>query len=238
MSLNKELKSFDDAVSSVFDGATIMISGFGGSGGTPQNLIKSLRDHGAKNLTIISNTGGLASVIGFGSIKNQKIIDIGILVENSQVKKLIASYPVSPSSSKKISFEEAYLEGKAELELVPQGNMIERIRAGGAGIPAFYTPTGVGTSLSQGKEVRVFDNHEYILEHAIKADFAFIKAYKSDKIGNVIYKGTSQSFGRVMSTAANKTYIEVDFIVETGMIDPNIIHTPTIYVDGVILVKK
>ena len=139
---------------------------------------------------------------------------------------------------KKIAFEKAYLEGKAELELVPQGNMVERIRAGGAGIPAFYTPTGVGTVLSQDKEVRKFNDREYILEHAIKADFALVKAYKADKIGNVIYKGTSQSFGRVMSTAAEKTYIEVDHIVDTGMIDPNIIHTPTIFVDGVILREK
>jgi len=238
MSLNKEIKFFSDAVSCVFDGAIVLISGFGGTGGSPQNLIKALRDHGAKDLTIVSNTGGLASVIGFGSVKGQKSIDIGILVENSQVKKLIASYPVSPSASKKIAFEEAYLQGKVELELVPQGNMVERIRAGGAGIPAFYTPTGVGTDLSKGKEVRKFNDREYILEYAIKADFAFVKAYKADKIGNVIYKGTSQSFGRVMATASKKTYIEVDYIVETGILDPNIIHTPTIYVEGVILSQK
>ena len=238
MYLNKELKSFREAVSAIFDGATILVSGFGGTGGSPQNLIKALRDHGAKDLTIVSNTGGLASVIGFGSTKDERPVDIGILVENFQVKKLIASYPVSPSASKKIAFEKAYLEGKAELELVPQGNMVERIRAGGAGIPAFYTPTGVGTVLSQDKEVRKFNDREYILEHAIKADFALVKAYIADKIGNVIYKGTSQSFGRVMSTAAEKTYIEVDHIVDTGMIDPNIIHTPTIFVDGVILREK
>lgn len=238
MSLNKEIKFFSDAVSGVFDGAIVLISGFGGTGGSPQNLIKALRDHGAKDLTIVSNTGGLASVIGFGSVKGQKSIDIGILVENSQVKKLIASYPVSPSASKKIAFEEAYLQGKVELELVPQGNMVERIRAGGAGIPAFYTPTGVGTDLSKGKEVRKFNDREYILEYAIKADFALVKAYKADKIGNVIYKGTSQSFGRVMATASKKTYIEVDYIVETGILDPNIIHTPTIYVEGVILSQK
>ena len=154
MAINKVFASFDEAVADIPDGATLMIDGFAGPGGTPQNLIRALRDHGAKGLTIISNTAGLASVIGFGTIPGDRPIDIGILVDNEQIKKVVASFPVSPSPSRPTSYERAYREGKVELELVPQGTLAERIRIGGAGIPAFYTPTGTGTLLAEGKETR------------------------------------------------------------------------------------
>lgn len=230
----KVLKSFDAAVRDIPDGACLMIDGFAGPGGTPQNLIKALRDCGSRGLTIISNTAGLASVIGFGTIPGQRPIDIGILVDNDQVEKVIASFPVSPSPSKPTSFEKAYREGKVELELVPQGTLAERIRAGGAGIPAFYTPTGVGTLIADGKETRVFGEREYILETALVADFALIRAHRADTFGNVSYRGTSQNFNGVMATAAAVVTVEVDEIVVPGAIDSNSIDTPGIYIDHIV----
>ena len=162
--MNKIVPTFAEAVADIPDGATLMIDGFAGPGGTPQNLIRALRDHGARDLTIISNTAGLASVTGFGTVPGDRPTDIGVLVENEQVKKVIASFPVSPSASRPTAFERAYREGNAELEVVPQGTLAERIRAGGAGIPAFYTPTGAGTLIAEGKEVRTFDGREHLLE--------------------------------------------------------------------------
>ena len=165
--MEKLYASFDEAVSDIFDGAVVMVSGFGGTGGTAQKLLLALRNHGAKDLTIVSNTAGLASLLGFGTLPGQTAIDVGTLIDNDQVIKVIASYPVSPSPSKINSFESYFREGKIELELVPQGTLVERIRAGGAGIPAFFTPTGVGTQLSEGKETREFDGKQHILEHAV-----------------------------------------------------------------------
>ncbi|MCI0441227.1 MAG: 3-oxoacid CoA-transferase subunit A [Chloroflexi bacterium] len=234
MAINKVVASFEEAVADIPDGATLMIDGFAGPGGTPQNLIRALRDHGARELTIISNTAGLASVIGFGTIPGDRPIDIGILVDNGQVKKVIASFPVSPSPSRPTSFERAYREGKVGLELVPQGTLAERIRAGGAGIPAFYTPTSAGTELANGKETRVFDGRECVLEHALKADFALLRAHKADTLGNVIYRGTSRNFNGVMATAASVTVMEVDEIVEPGGIESHLVHTPGIYVDCIV----
>ena len=172
MAIDKVVASFDEAVADVPDGATLMIDGFAGPGGTPQNLVRALRDHGAKDLTIISNTAGLASVIGFGTIPGDRPTDIGVLVDNEQVRKVIASFPVSPSPSRPTSFERAYLEGEVELEVVPQGTLAERIRAGGSGIAAFYTPTGAGTIMAgEGKETRLFGGREHLLEYALRADF-------------------------------------------------------------------
>ena len=170
--MNKVYSSFNEAVADIPDSATLMIDGFAGPGGTSQNLIRALRDQGASDLTIISNTAGLASVSGFGTLPGQKPIDIGILVDNGQVGKVIASFPVSPSPSRPTSFEKAYHRGEVELELVPQGTLAERIRAGGAGIPAFFTPTGIGTFVTEGKETRSYDGKEYVLETALKADYA------------------------------------------------------------------
>ena len=227
-------RSFSEAVADIPDGATLMIDGFAGPGGTPQNLIRALRDHGASDLTIISNTAGLASVIGFGTIPGDRPIDIGVLVDNDQVKKVIASFPVSPSPSRPTAFETAYREGKIELEVVPQGTLAERIRAGGAGIPAFYTPTGVGTLMADGKESRVFDGREYLLERALEADFALLRAHISDTMGNTQYRGTSRNFNGVMATSADIVIMEVDRIVEPGQIDPGSVHTPGIYVNRVV----
>ena len=236
MAIDKVAKSFDEAVSDIPDGAMLMIDGFAGPGGTPQNLIRALRDHGARDLTIISNTAGLASVIGFGTIPGTRPIDIGVLIDNEQVKKVIASYPVSPSPSRPTSFERAYREGKVDLEVVPQGTLAERIRAGGAGIPAFYTPTSVGTLLAEGKETREFDGREYVLEMGITADFALLRAHVADTLGNVTYRGTSRNFNAVMATAARVTIIEVDEIVEPGALDANSIHTPGIYVKRIAVI--
>ena len=232
--MSKIVPSFDQAVADIPDGAILMIDGFAGPGGTPQNLIRALRDHGASGLTIISNTAGLASVIGFGTIPGDRPIDIGILVENEQVKKVIASFPVSPSPSRPTAFETAYREGKIDLEVVPQGTLAERIRAGGAGIPAFYTPTGVGTLMSEGKESRVFDGREYLLEHSLKADFALLRAHRSDTMGNTQYRGTSRNFNGVMATSADIVIMEVDQVVEPGEIDPGAVHTPGIDVDRIV----
>ena len=236
MAIDKVATSFGEAVSDIPDGAMLMIDGFAGPGGTPQNLIRALRDHGARDLTIVSNTAGLASVIGFGTIPGTRPIDIGVLIENEQVKKVIASYPVSPSPSRPTSFERAYREGKVDLEVVPQGTLAERIRAGGAGIPAFYTPTSVGTLLAEGKETREFDGREYVMEMGITADFALLRAHVADTLGNVTYRGTSRNFNAVMATAARVTVLEVDELVEPGALDANSIHTPGIYVKRIAVI--
>ena len=189
------------------------------------------------NGSIISNTAGLASVMGFGTLPGDRPIDIGILVDNEQVKQVIASFPVSPSPSRPTSFERAYLEGKVELEVVPQGTLAERIRAGGAGIPAFYTPTGVGTQIAEGKEIREFDGREYAMERSLKADFALLRANVADTLGNTTYRGTSQNFNGVMATAASVTIIEVDEIVEPGGLDSAVIHTPALYVNRMVKIS-
>ncbi len=236
--MSKIARSFGEAVADIPDGATLMIDGFAGPGGTPQNLIRALRDHGAADLTIISNTAGLASVIGFGTIPGDRPTDIGVLVENEQVRKVIASFPVSPSPSRPTAFERAYREGKIELEVVPQGTLAERIRAGGAGIAAFYTPTGVGTLMADGKESRVFEGREYLLEQALRADFALLRAHRSDTMGNIQYRGTSRNFNGVMATSADVVIMEVDEVVEPGGIDPGAVHTPGIYVDRVVKIGQ
>ena len=232
--MSKALSSFDEAVSDIPDGAVLMIDGFAGPGGTPQNLIRALRDHGARELTIISNTAGLASVIGFGTLPGDRPVDIGILVENEQVRKVIASFPVSPSPSRPTAFENAYREGKIDLEVVPQGTLAERIRAGGAGIAAFYTPTGAGTLMAEGKEVRNFDGRDYLLETALRADFALLRAHRADTMGNIQYRGTSRNFNGVMATSAEVVVMEVEEIVEPGEIDPGAVHTPGLYVDRIV----
>ena len=237
MAIDKVVPTFADAVADIPNGAWLMIDGFAGPGGTPQNLIKALRDHGASDLTIISNTAGLASVIGFGTIPGDRPTDIGILVDNEQVKKVIASFPVSPSPSRPTSFERAYREGKVELEVVPQGTLAERIRAGGAGIPAFYTPTGVGTLVAEGKETRTFSGREYLMEHALTADFALLRAHKADTLGNVVYRGTSRNFNGVMATAARTTVVEVDEVVEPGELGEADVHTPGIYVKRIVKIR-
>jgi len=202
-----------------------MIGGFGVTG-VPFTLIKALADRAVKNLTIIANSAG-------GRLPD---IDITLLVKNSQVKKVIASYPVY--SGRVSAFEERHLKGEIELEMVPQGTFAERMRAGGAGIPAFYTPTGAGTKLAEGKEIRIINGRECVLEYGLRADFALIKAYKADRMGNLVYHRAARNFNPVMATAAETTIAEVSEIVETGDLDPETIVTPAIYVDRIIKGKK
>lgn len=229
--MNKLFRSFTEAIADVPDGATIMMDGFGGPGGMPQQLILALNKHGAGKLTIISNTAGLP---GFGTIGGALAITHNLLIENGQVRKIIASFPVSPSPSRPNAFEQLYRERNIELELVPQGTLAERIRSGGAGIPAFYTPTGVGTLVAQGKESRFIEGREYILESALTADYAFIRAHKADTLGNLVFAGTSRNFNAVMAMAAHVTIAEVDEIVEIGGIDPEMVMTPGIFVQRIV----
>ena len=223
--MNKIFPNAESAVADITDGAVIMIGGFGVTG-VPFTLINALAQQGTKNLTIISNSAG-------GKLPG---IDLTLLIKNRQVKKLIASYPVY--SDKVSVFEKMYLEGDVELEMVPQGTFAERIRAGGAGIPAFYTPTGIGSALVVGKEKRIFNSNKYVLELALKADFALIKAHKADRMGNLVYHRAARNFTPNMATAAKTTIAEVDEIVETGELDPEIIVTPAIYVQRVVKGKK
>ena len=230
---NKVYPNADEAVADIHNGDVLLLDGFAGPGGTPQYLILALQRQGAEGLTMVSNTAGIAEV-GFGTPPGFRPIDNSILVENGQVKKAVASFPVSPSPSVPSAFELAYRRGEVQLELVPQGTLAERIRAGGYGIGGFYTPTGVGTLSAQGKETRTINGREYLLEYGIKGDFALIRAHVADKMGNLIYKGTSRNFNAVMAPAADVTIAEVDEIVEVGELDPDAIVTPGVFVQRIV----
>jgi len=231
MAVNKVYHDFDSAVADIPDGATIMIGHFAGPGGTPYYLIQALRKQGAKSLTIIANTaGGIGLTLDYD--------DHRILFENKQVKKAIASFPFSTSPSRPSPAEKQILAGEVELEIVPQGTLAERIRCGAAGIPAFYTPTGYNTVVAKGKEVRWFGGRPCILEHALKADYALIRAYKADKKGNLVYRGTMRQFNPIMAMNARVTIVEVDEIVETGEIDPESVVTSGIFVDRIVQIQE
>lgn len=223
--MDKVLISPHEAVADIQDGSTIMFGGFGVAG-IPFTLIKALCEKGTKGITAITNSPG-------GRLED---FDLSVLFEKRQISKVIASYPVY--AGKVNAFEELYQKGEIELELVPQGTFAERIRAGGAGIPGFYTPTGVGTVAEEGKEKKTFDGREYLLELALKGDFALIKAHKADRMGNLIYRMTARNFNPVMATAATVTIAEVDEIVEVSELDPESIVTPGIYVDRIIRGEK
>jgi 3-oxoacid CoA-transferase subunit A len=229
---NKVYPSAVEALKDVPEGAIINVDGFAGPGGMAHYLMVGLRDLGVKGLQLISNTAGVARVSGFGA---PNIIDHSILVENNQVAKATASYPVSPSASRPSAFEEAYNRGETELEVVPQGTLAERLRCGGAGVAAFYTPTGAGTLLAEGKEARNIGGKEYILETGLRADFCIIRGHKADTLGNVVYKGTSRNFNPVMATTAKITVVEVDEIVEPGQLGPEEIVTPGLFVDRIVI---
>jgi 3-oxoadipate CoA-transferase alpha subunit len=231
MAVNKIMKSFDAAVADVPDGSTILIGNFAGPGGTPYFLIRALARQGAKNLTIVANTAG-----GIGLTLDYE--DHKILFENGQVKKVIASFPFATSASKASPAEKQITAGKVELELVPQGTLAERIRCGAAGIPAFFTPTGYGTTVAGQKEVQWFDGRPCLLEKAIKADYAFVRAHKADKKGNLIYRGTMRQFNPIMAMNARITIAEVDEIVETGGIDPEAVVTPSIFVNRIVKITE
>ena len=222
------------ALADLPDGATVFIDGFGGPGGMAHYLLVALRDGGRRNLTIVSNTAGIARVVSFGTPPGRTAIDHSLLIENGQVGKAIASFPVSPSVSRPSQFELAYRRGEVDLELVPQGTLAERLRAGGAGIPAFYTPTGAGTLIAEGKETRTIDGREYILEYGLRADYAVIRAHQADTSGNLVYRGTSRNFNAVMAPAAAITVVEVDEIVPAGALDPEAIVTPGVFVQRIV----
>lgn len=232
---SKIYKSFSEAVADIPDSASIMIGGFGHAADKPQNLIRALRDQGAKNLTLIGNSSGNAGKLGIGSLGGQPFIDEEILVENRQVKKAICSVPASLVMSKPSAFEKQYLSREVELEYVPQGTLAERIRAGGAGVGAFYTPTGIGTLIEEGKERKIIDGREMLLEYALLADYALIRAYCADTAGNLVYRGIMRSFNAIMATAAKVTIVEVEQIVDAGTLDPEIVVTPGIFVDRIVV---
>jgi 3-oxoacid CoA-transferase A subunit len=213
--MDKRVANADAAVRRIPDGASILMGGFGVCG-IPENLIAALRRAGTKNLTAISNNPGTSD---FG---------IGFLLQTRQVRKMIASYV----GENKL-FEQLVLNKEVELELNPQGTLAERIRAGGAGIPAFYTPTGSGTMIAEGKETREFGGRMYVLEKALRADFAFIKAWKGDRWGNLMYRKTARNYNAVMATAADCVIAEVEELVELGGIPPDQVHTPGVYVDAI-----
>jgi len=217
--MKKVVESADEAVKDLFDGATIAMGGFGLCG-IPQDLIEAVVRKGTKNHTIVSNNAG---VDGWG---------IGLMLEAGQVKKMVSSYV-----GENKYFEKLVLEGKLELEFNPQGTLAERLRAGGAGIPAFFTPTGFGTLIAEGKETREFDGRMYVMERGIRTDFAFVHAWRGDRFGNLVYRKTARNFNPMVATVGKITIAEVEELVEPGELDPDLIHTPSVYVNRIIVSK-
>jgi 3-oxoacid CoA-transferase subunit A len=218
--MHKVVSSPEEAIEDIFDGATIMIGGFGLCG-NPENLIRALVQKNVRNLTTISNNAG---VDGLG---------LALLLANGQIRRHVGSYV----GENKL-LEQMVLDGRVELELVPQGTLSERIRAGGAGIPAFFTPTGVGTIVAEGKEAREFDGRSYIMERALQADFSLVKAWKGDRWGNLVYRKTARNFNPMMATAGKITIAEVEHLVEPGGLDPDTVHTPSVYVKRIFQGKQ
>lgn len=216
--IQKRFESIEQAIADIPDGATLLVGGFGGSG-LPSQLVAALVEQGAKELTVVSNNIGAVSD------------GVAALISNNQVRKIICSFPVGPHAEDLI---ERLQKGTIELEIVPQGTLAERIRAGGAGIPAFYTPTGAYTELGEGKETRDFNGRLHLMERAITGDYAFIKAHRADRWGNLVYRKTQRNFNPVMAAAARTTIAEVSEIVEVGDIDPETIVTPSIYVQRLV----
>src|SRR6202142_1427197 len=214
--MDKRIADADAAVANIQDGATILLGGFGLCG-IPENLIAALQRKGAKDLTLVSNNAGVDT---FG---------IGLLLQSKQVKKMIASYV-----GENKTFEQLALKKEIDVELNPQGTLAERIRCGGAGIPAFFTPTGYGTMAAEGKEVREFNGRPHILVPSLRGDFALVKAWKGDRWGNLVYRKTARNYNAVMATAANHVIAEVEHLVELGELDPDGVHTPGIYVDSIL----
>ena len=217
--MTEVLADADAAVADVPDGATVLIGGFGPAG-QPIELVDALRRHGARDLTVVNNNAGNGDS------------GLAALLATGNVRKIICSFPRQSDSW---VFDGLFRSGKIELELVPQGNLAERMRAAGAGIGAFYCPTGVGTPLAEGKEQRTIDGRDYLLEYPIKGDFALIKAHKADTVGNLVYRKTARNFGPVMATAAATPIAQVAEVVATGEIDPEVVVTPSIFVDRVVV---
>jgi len=214
--MNKVVASADEAIRDIPDGATLMVGGFGLCG-IPETLIKALQRKGTKDLTVMSNNAGTSD---YG---------LGVLLRTRQIRKMISTYV-----GENDLFEQQFLNGELQVELVPQGTFAERIRAGGAGIAAFFTPTGYGTVVAEGKETRRFGERHYVLESSLTADFALVKAYKGDRLGNLQYRKTARNFNPIMATAARLTIAEVERLVEPGEIDPESVHTPGLYVQRIL----
>jgi len=220
--INKQYETPADAVADIFDGATILIGGFGAAG-SPIELIHALIDQGASDLVVVNNNTGSGHV------------GLAALIEQGRVAKMICSFPRTAGST---VFPDKYQAGEIDLELVPQGTLAERIRAGGAGIPAFYTPTSVGTELAEGKETRTFGEREYVMEYGLTADFALIKCSQADRLGNLVYYKTARNFSPVMAMAAKTTIVQADSIVAAGDIDPEVVITPAVFVNRVVVVSE
>ncbi|MCJ7558032.1 MAG: 3-oxoacid CoA-transferase subunit A [Gammaproteobacteria bacterium] len=220
--MEKKFESLADAVSDIFDGATVMIGGFG-EAGSPIELIHALIDQGAKNLTVVNNNTGSGHV------------GLAALIECGRVSKMICSFPRTANST---VFTDLYRRGEVELELVPQGTLAERIRAGGAGIPAFYTRTAVGTTLAEGKEIRTFEGRDYVMEYALKADFTLLKCTTCDRYGNLLFNKTARNFSPIMATAAKTTIVQTGKYLAAGDIDPETVVTPGIFVHRVVVVPE
>jgi 3-oxoadipate CoA-transferase alpha subunit len=245
MPVNKVVDSFDEAMKDVFDGAVILIGGFGNPGACPTWLLKALGKQGSKDLTVVGNSPGFGRAMidimrkyGDVAMMPDWFEDGGLLAKNGQIKHAICSFPVSPSPMVKTAFEEALDNGKVTVEICPQGTLAERCRAAKMGIPAFYTPTGPGTVVAEGKEMREFDGRPHILEHAIKGDFSLIRAYKADRRGNLIYRGTSRTLSAAFAGASTVNIAEVDEVVELGELNPERVVTPGIWVDRIVVRPK
>ena len=218
--INKVVESADEAVRDVFDGATLVVGGFGLCG-IPENLIAALVRRGVKDLTAVSNNCG---VDNWG---------LGLLLKTRQIRKMVSSYV-----GENAEFERQFLSGELEVELVPQGTLAERMRAGGAGIPAFFTPAGVGTLVAQGKETRVFDGREYLLEASVVGDFSLVAAWKGDRLGNLVYRKAARNFNPMAVTAGRIAIAEVEELVEAGDLDPECIHTPGVFVNRLVVAPR
>jgi len=242
MAINKIVGSFDEAVADLADGAVLLIGGFGGPGECPSYLIAAVARKAVNDLTIVGNSGGwgpqLIEVLRTRMAVLLRIppdwYDPGLLVERGQVRKGILSFPAAPAHIY-TPFEKAVMDGKVELELIGQGSLSERMRAAKGGIAAFYTPVGVGTIVEEGKEVREFNGRKHLLETALKGDFSLIRAYKADRYGNLVYRGSSRTFNATMAGASTVTIAEVDEVVEPGALDPEHIVTPGVYVQRVVV---
>jgi len=236
VSINKVVGSFDEAVADIFDGAVILMGGFGPANGTPSNLLRAVAKLGVKNLTLVANTPGFGRPApGTKSFRKTppNYDDGGLLIQSGQVSKVICAFPGMSRPGMTAPLHEKWEARELEVEMIPQGTLAERIRAAKAGVSAFFIPTGAGTVFEEGKETRVIDGRNNVLEYPLKADFALIRAHKADRYGNLVYQGTSRNFNPVMAGASRVTIAEVDELVSLGGLDPEAIVTPGIYVDRV-----
>ena len=226
---SKVVGSFAEAVAGVEDGASVLVAGFG-EPGTPHNLVAALHEQGASGLTLIAN--------GAGMTRDDGVITTGDLVASGRVRRVILAFTASTHPSRRTPLEELHEAGAIEAQITPQGTLAERIRAGGAGIPAFYTPAGVGTETAEGKDHREFGGRTYVLEEAITADYALIRCWKADAFGNLVFRRAQRNFNPIMAMAAECTLVEAEEVVETGALDPDAIHTPGIFVQRVVSIPE